>query len=249
MVRRKKKKNWRRLINWILILAVLGLLIFLAMKFARQQSAEKCGEIVVEIEQVNGIEYIDKEEVKKYIIDNNDPIIGKILETIDLDSIEKSLAAFPFVRQAEVYTDLDSRLHVQIEQMIPILRVHPDNLSPYYISKEGKKTPLSKLYTPHVIVATGDIDEAMDRKLYTLMRYVNDSKVWNAQIEQIFVSRDQDIILIPKLGKFSVILGDVDQLESKFTKLETFFSQGLNKTGWDKYKSLNLKFNELIICK
>lgn len=249
MVGRKKKKNWRRLVNWILILAVLGLLIFLVLKFARQQSTEKCGEIVVEIEQVNGIEYTEREDVKKFIVEHNEPIIGEILETIDLDSVEKSLANFPFVRQAEVYTDLDSRLHVQIEQMIPILRVHPNGKSPYYISKEGKLTPLSKLYTPHVIVATGDIDTTMDRKLYTLMRYVNDSKVWNAQIEQIFVSRDQDIILIPKLGKFSVILGDVDQLDSKFKKLETFFNQGLNKTGWDKYKSLNLKFNELIICK
>jgi cell division protein FtsQ len=245
----KKRRNIRKLFTWlILALAVIAIFI-LARRFSKNQDSKLCNDIVVEIKQINGIEYIEETEVKKFIIDHNLAIVGAALNEIDLDSIERSMTKYPFVRQAEVYTDLDSRIHVEIEQMIPILRVHPNGKAAYYLSKEGKTTPLSKKYTAHVIVATGEIPETMNKKLYTLMAYVNESKLWNAQIEQIFVSRDQEITLIPKLGKFTIILGDVDQLESKFSKLERFFKEGLNKTGWDKYKSIDLKYNKLIICK
>lgn len=246
---RKKRKNLKKLLSWLgIVLAIIALL-FLARKFALKKDGDLCKDIVVEINQINGIEYIEKDLVKKFIMEKNPAVLGSPLNSIDLDSIERMMQDYPFVRQAEVYSDLDSRIHVEIEQMIPILRVHPVEGAPYYLSKEGKRTPLSKKYTAHVIVATGHITEVMDKKLYTLMRYVNESKLWNAQIEQIFVSVDQEITLVPKLGKFTIVLGDVDQLDSKFSKLETFFHEGLNKTGWDKYKSIDLKYNKLIICK
>jgi cell division protein FtsQ len=246
---RKGEKNIFKLLKWVLIILVAVLIFILARKFAFQQSSNSCADLIIEINQVNGIKYIDEEGVKKFVLEHNETIIGQMLSQINLDSIEKSLQAYPFVRNAEAYTDLDSRVHIQIDQMMPILRVHPNGQKPYYLSKEGKSTPLSKIYTAHVVVANGYISKSMSNKLYTLMRYVNESKLWNAQIEQIFVTSEQEITLIPKLGKFSIILGDIDQLDSKFSKLETFFREGLNKTGWDKYKSIDLKYNKLIICK
>lgn len=247
--RKKGKKNWVRLISWIAMSGVAVVLIYLAWNFSKRQTGQSCLDVVVELDHVNGIEYIKEDEVRAFILANNDKIVGEKIGSLDLDSIEQSLNNYPFVRKAEVYIDLDRKVHVDIEQITPILRVHPSSGSPYYLSQDGDRSPLSKYYSAHVIVASGEISEAMDKKLYTLIRYVNDSKLWNAQIEQIFVSKDQDITLIPKLGQFSIILGDVDQLESKFNKLETFFRKGLNKTGWEKYKSLNLKYNKLVICK
>lgn len=71
---------------------------------------------------------------------------------------------------------------------------------------------------------------------------------WDALIEQIVVDRGEEIILIPKVGNFRIILGEVGNAEEKMEKLRLFLKDGIVRKGWNVYKEINLKFDNQVVC-
>jgi cell division protein FtsQ len=56
------------------------------------------------------------------------------------------------------------------------------------------------------------------------------------------------IELIPLAGEHLIILGDTSDIEGKMKRLELFYEEGLNKTGWDKYSKIDLSYNNQVVC-
>jgi cell division protein FtsQ len=144
---------------------------------------------------------------------------------------------------------LDGRLIAEVWQKEPIIRIHAGNGYGYYLDKSGHEFPLSKQYSARVMVATGNIDTAVVRKLYTLACFVHENPFWKAQIEQIFVNDGKDLILIPKVGRSKLIIGDTERLEEKLNDLRIVQKDALTAVGWNKYSSINVKFKDVVICK
>ncbi len=115
--------------------------------------------------------------------------------------------------------------------------------------QKGETFPTSSNYTARVMVATGRIDSSVVKKLYTLALFVQENAFWKAQIEQIFVTEQKDIILIPKIGDCQLVLGDVDRLEQKLNDLKVFMQKGFTELGWHKYKSVSVKYKDILVCK
>lgn len=150
------------------------------------------------------------------------------------------------------------------------MRVINPNGDSYYIDANGQVMPLSKKYTAHVIVVNGNLNEPyMDHvgenlrrqqikadkstgellpDLFRLVQFINNNKFWKAQIEQIYINGKHDIELVPRVGNHTIILGSVDDMSEKFENLRAFYEQGLSKYGWNKYKTINLKFKNQIVC-
>ena len=80
------------------------------------------------------------------------------------------------------------------------------------------------------------------------MKKLRDHSFWDAYIEQIVVLQNEDIIMIPKVGDFKIILGKVDDCEERMDKLMLFLKQGIAKKGWNRYKEVNLKFKYQVVC-
>jgi cell division protein FtsQ len=74
-----------------------------------------------------------------------------------------------------------------------------------------------------------------------------DTFIW-AQMEQLNVLPDKEIEFIPAIGPGKVLLGDATGIGDKFKRLSLFYKEGLPKAGWSKYSTINLKFNNQIIC-
>jgi hypothetical protein len=55
-----------------------------------------------------------------------------------------------------------------------------------------------------------------------------------------------DIIMIPKIGREQLIVGDARNLDEKFEKLKIFYQDVLPRLGWNRYKTLNLKYTAQI---
>jgi cell division protein FtsQ len=85
--------------------------------------------------------------------------------------------------------------------------------------------------------------------LYKIASYVDKHEFWKAQIEQIFVTRDNEFILIPKVGNHIILFGSAEEVDEKFEKLFVFYKEGLNRVGWNKYSSINIKYKGQVICK
>ena len=44
------------------------------------------------------------------------------------------------------------------------------------------------------------------------------------------------------------MIGDAEDLDKKLYKLRLFYAEGLNKTGWNEYKVINLKYANQVVC-
>lgn len=80
------------------------------------------------------------------------------------------------------------------------------------------------------------------------MKYVAKDEFLAALIDQAFVEQDSigDIVLIPKIGREKLIFGDASDIKDKFDNLKIFYRDGMQKLGWSRYKSLNLKYSHQV---
>ena len=60
--------------------------------------------------------------------------------------------------------------------------------------------------------------------------------------------QNKDIVLIPKVGNFQIVLGQVEGAGERMDKLMLFLKRGIAKRGWNRYKEVNLKFKDQIVC-
>ena len=129
----------------------------------------------------------------------------------------------------------------------------------FYIDANGYKIPLSDSYTAKVLVASGFIEEdfngrvdtlktKMAKDLYRTALYIKGDTLWDNQIEQLFVDLKGDVEMVPRVGSHKIILGSTDSLQTKFRNLLVFYKKAIPKVGWDTYKTINLKYNNQIVC-
>ena len=71
------------------------------------------------------------------------------------------------------------------------------------------------------------------------MAYRND-EFWDALIEQIVVMKDNEVVLIPKVGNFRIVVGTLEGVERKMENLRLFLQEGIGLKGWNVYKEINL---------
>ncbi|MCC6722206.1 MAG: hypothetical protein IT243_08375 [Bacteroidia bacterium] len=186
--------------------------------------------------------YLKIKERKKYFL-------NKQLNKIEIKKIESELKKMPEIKTADIYFNISNNIVFEIQLRTPILRVVNPSGKDYYLCDDLKKINISRHFSPYITPVSGYVNAKIDKKLYTLVRFVNNNSFWNDQIQQYFVSENADISFIPTTGVHEVILGSTDNLKEKFKKLEIFYQKGLNKVGWEKYKTINLKFKGQVICK
>lgn len=167
---------------------------------------------------------------------------------MSLPDIEERLEGMPSVRNAEVSFDLRGELKLQIEQRMPVVRIVRSTGEQYYLAKDFTKIPVSGTDVARVPISNGRLTNAMIKKVYTLSTYVHENAFMEALTEQIFVNNNGDLVIIPKVKNQRIIMGDTQNIEKKFSKLIDFYTGGLNHVGWDKYKTINLKYKDQLVC-
>ncbi|MFZ9010866.1 MAG: hypothetical protein ACO20W_03115, partial [Anaerohalosphaeraceae bacterium] len=71
-----------------------------------------------------GNKFIEPDDVVEILFENfRHGIVGQALEIIDIEETEKVLENNMFIKDADVYIDALNRVHITIEQSLPIVRV------------------------------------------------------------------------------------------------------------------------------
>lgn len=228
----------------------LGLFVYLiiVLTFAKSEMGDvKCKGIHVSVKDTVVNAFIDDMDVVRMIKRGYGNILNMPVVQIDKDSIEKLLVKNSIIKSAQVYYSLDGWFHVDIIQRKPVLRVLTGE--GFYVDEDGKYMPLSRKYTSRVVVATGGISKKFAcEKLYPFVMMLREDDFWDALIEQIIVDQDGDLILIPKVGNFRIVLGKVENTDEKMEKLRLFLKDGIVRKGWNLYKEINLKFDNQVVC-
>jgi cell division protein FtsQ len=92
-------------------------------------------------------------------------------------------------------------------------------------------------------------------KLINFVRLIGSDSVWGAQIVQTNVIdkggkawQEPEIELIPRIGNHIVSFGTLDNAEAKLDKLALFYGNVLKYEGWSKYKHINVKYKNQVVC-
>ena len=239
----------------------VGLMLVVALSAARVKSHSHTAKLVVTIESLGeeGGFLILERDVKR-IIQNSfvEEIDGMDLNRVQLDRMEKVLEEDAFIKDAEVWIDANNKVHIKIQQRKPIVRIIDNNGLNYYLDMEGNKIPTSKYATARVPVATGALPpffreyQKSENPLYDVLKlavFLKKNEVLDAMVSQISVGKSGDLVLTPEFGKTKIILGKADDLSGKFKKLIIFYKEAIPHEGWRKYKTINLKFANQVVCK
>ena len=177
--------------------------------------------------------------------------IGKNAAAVNIRKLEGQLNKIPAVKKAEVYLGLDGALKLKVEERTPILFVQNTKGQQFYLDSHAVVIPNTPS-TPFcdVLVANGNIPVIMEggkiasgeiiRNVMLVAKFIAVDSVWNAQFQQLYVDNYNDVILIPRIGRHSIVVGNGANLSKKFENLRLFYDQGLKSTGWDQYKSVDI---------
>ena len=243
---------------WIVL--SMGLIFSLAF-VNKENSNLACASVTVNIDPENELRFINREMVITIINPTGDEnkIKGQKIKSLKIPNLENRIESNKFIKNAQVFTDMNGILHINIDQKIPILRIINVQGQSFYLDKDGNKIPESPVFTAHVPVATGNIFEGIGdtslvesfvgTELYKIATYVDKDAFWKAQIEQIFVNAESELVLIPKVGEHTIHFGSSVDMEQKFKKLMLFYKEALSRIGWDKYSDIDLRFINQIVCK
>lgn len=179
------------------------------------------------------------------------------IEELDLMAFELLLEKSKLIKNAEVYLNAKNQLFINIEQNEPIVRILSEEQKSYYLDKQGNFMPCSANTTIRVPVASGFIPLFQKQYLtkannglkdiYTVAKQVYDDAFLSALIEQIYLDEKGEIILVPKIGRGKILIGEAVNLEDKFENLKIFYRNGLPVEGWNKFKYLNLKWDDQVV--
>jgi len=234
-----------------LIIFVIGTLAFTSIESRNIM----CSDIEVVFDKNEAIN-IDKERLVKLVKATDSRIFSKTLDEINSEVFEGEIEKIPAILRADVYKLMVNEkgaykgvLVVKVKHREPVMRVITSNGN-YYLDKFGVRIPVSSSYSTNVLVASGSISEKFAvEKLLPFVLYVEDDDFWNAQIEQIYVEEDGDVLLTPLVGGHIIELGEVDNFSEKLHIMSEFYKQVLAKNNWDKYEKISLKYNNQVVAK
>lgn len=192
--------------------------------------------------------FITQREILRLLNTKKISPIGKDLKDINIRQLEDELRAHPLIGNAECYQTSSNRIGIEVTQRLPILRVMASNGENYYIDNQGHIMPIPNS-AANVAIVTGNVDKTFATKdLYEFGLFLQKHPLWQAQIQQINITPDKEIELVPHVGDHIIFLGKPGNYKSKFDRLRTFYKKGLNEIGWNKYSRISLEFNNKIFC-
>jgi cell division protein FtsQ len=210
--------------------------------------------------------FINESDVRNMIRLEHPKIAGIPLSGLDAAKMEESLRMAPVIKSAQVYKTVEGRLVIEVVQRTPVIRVEDRDHRQYFLDREGNVIPAAADYAPYILPVNGEIDGAYGKRknvleggddssrdsimndIIALANYIAGDPFWNAQIVQIYVNRNKEFELVPRVGAQIILFGDLSRLEQKFFKLGTLYREGFRQKGWNQYEIINLKYNHQVIC-
>lgn len=258
----------KKIVTTILLLTTLiGL--GLALHYLKKQHEESlCRGLLVEVINPNEDNLLMTEkQVKRMIESDFDSLTYRKIKEIPVKEITKKLYQNPLIASCDVIRTLNYFLKIRIKIFEPVVRITTTTGQSLYITSDRKMIPVIPGSPSRVMIASGNIKinipdsllfknhELLDTKEYNQIAEITNlairlqqNRFLSEQIGQIFVNDKEEYELIPTIGNQVIIFGKYQHVQQKIRKLVAFYEQALPAEGWQKYKSINLKYKNQIVC-
>ena len=258
------KKTVKHILYTVLAVVLIGCMsaAYIAGKQSRKPIV--CKGIRIEILDSTENSFVTVADVRKYIDKGYGKVIGLQIDSIDLVKVEKIIDSRSAVLKSEAFVTRDSLLNITVTQRKPVVRFQKRD-GGFYADAEGYIFPLQNTYASHVQVIDGEIplaansgykgdiespeEKAWFRRIMNVVNYMESSKVWKGKIVQIHVLSNGELILVPRSGKEKFMFGQPSSLADKFSKMEKYYTSIVPEKGADRYKTVDVRFSNQIVCK
>lgn len=248
-----KIKPQTKALLWVIVMCITA-------AFVHKRQAEKvCKKIHINIANEYNNYFVSKQDITERITEaGKHPIVNTVYDFISLKKLESLAATHGFIQKAVVYTDLSGQLHLQIFQHKPLLRIASPNGSGKYVGIHGQILPLSERFTPRLMVLTGPYATILAQKnwandslrkpyLYLFEKIYTDEFL-NTMLASAYVNTKGDIYFYPQLGKQVIEFGLPHNVDKKLLAIKAFYKKIVPVKGWNRYKRINLEYENQLIC-
>ncbi len=226
-------------------------------------------EIKLKNVQINFIEDNLHEFITKSDVNSMLSLMGivekvSLKHEINLSHIEAKLLNHSAINNAEVYFINNGNLQVNIKKRTPIARfISPVYEKNFYIDDNGFLMPLCSTYVSRVPIFSGNIHipERLNlyildslhkspdfQKIYKMSKLINNDSFLKSQIVQIHINNNGYFEFIPRIGNQRILFGSTENMEKKFKKIKLFYKNGPQPKDLNKYDTLNVLYENQIIC-
>lgn len=247
------------------LIAISALIVFEV--YALQQNANNiCGELNVELINKNNYPLLTSEtELRTELLQNQKPIEGQKLNNLQLKQIEKNIGQITYLQKSNAFFQINGNMIIIASPRKGIVRVYNKSEQHFYLGTDTVVMPLSAKHSLRILFANGALPKLKDsffnqsgndhdnlpdiyKKIYILAAKIQDDKFLDALIDQIYVEPNQEFELIPKAGISYIEFGNAEDMDNKLKRLKIFYIKGHEKIDWDMYKSINLKYENQVVC-
>ena len=190
--------------------------------------------------------FLTEDNVSKLLIQKNVKLTGVPKDILDLNELETALNRNPIIKNAEVYMSVNGELTAKIEQKSPIARVNTN--ASYYIDESGSYMPLSANFSARVPLVTGFVEKNNLENVYTVAKKVYGDEILIKYVTEIHQNKNNTISLRFRQNNFIVYLGEVSNLNKKFSNLKAFYQKALKDNTLNTYTTVNLQFDSQVVC-
>jgi cell division protein FtsQ len=242
-----------------------GVLIFTTpLLVSFQDDKAVCSGVEINLADSSRHRFVTEDDIMNLIRSTGIHISGVPVKEIPLNEIEGRLKTFHELKQAEVYMSVDNKMHVYADQRDPVMRVVASYGGDFFIDREGVIMRRHNLYTPNLLILEIDmvfIPEQMTglnifdsektenlAEAFELVNYIRGNSFWNSMIDQLSMTRDGKVTLIPRAGNHVVRMGRVENYEDKLNNLLVFYRQAMPLAGWNRYREVNIEYKGQVVC-
>ena len=190
--------------------------------------------------------FLTHENVNNLLVQKNQSLKNEQKETLALNEVELALKSNKLVKNAEVSVSVDGDVRIEIEQKTPIARVITNDS--YYVDDQGKAMPLSENYSARVPMVSGYITPNDLSALTKLAHRIEQDAFYKTQVVHIHANEDKTFTMRLRTYDFVIQLGDLHALDKKLTNFKAFYKEADESNQLNRYKAINLKFDNQVIC-
>ncbi len=246
---------------------VIGAVLLTAFGFKKQEEI-KCYLLDVELKVDAAHALTSEAEITQAIRETGMTIEGASIENVDVKKIKTILDGQALLKNTTVHKTVDGKVKVYAEQRIPFIRIINEHGAQFLIDQDGVKMPCLSSGNPRLMLFTGRINDYLDGttlellqvnenlrnstildEIFQVATYIESSDFWQNQVEHVYVNAEQEFELIPRVGDQVILLGEAENIEDKLTRLEVFYKETIGKKNWNQYATLDLRFDDQVVCK
>ncbi len=252
----KRKISIRKILQVFVTLVVTTCCVVAMVSASKIEDTKHLTSVAVHIRNDKKYHFVAEHEIMDMAVNNrNIDVVHTPVSKLDIHAMEQVILANPWIANAQVYIDNERVLQMYITQRIPVVRLFQQNGNSCYLDTTLSTMPLSanNIYYTTVVTNVPELKNdsmgwAVKKQIVTLVRHIQADSFWNAQVSQVILDSDFTFELVPTLGDQRILFGDASGMNEKFNNLFVFYKNVLNRIGWDKYETLDVRYKDQVIA-